>query len=210
MAGDVEYLSSYPYREAFTENFNQAVSTDILSVVYGVHEANGFALGLRSDKYQGLKRVPAGVVPGEEVKIFHVPSVDFGSTEHELGTTGVHWSLDSSATGLKRVQPGFTTSGVIERLDLHPQLSYTLSGWGWHVRPAIGVEDTFYSRSRVTPYPPGVPVESTKSLNRSDFEASVDIRPPVIERTFTSGVVRNLLRRDFRHTIEPKVMRIAT
>ncbi len=42
VVADAEYLSSYPYREAFTENFNQAVSSDILSMLYGVHEANGF------------------------------------------------------------------------------------------------------------------------------------------------------------------------
>ena len=30
--GDGEYLSSYVYREAFTSNFNQAVSSDITSV----------------------------------------------------------------------------------------------------------------------------------------------------------------------------------
>ena len=33
----------------------------------------------------------------------------------------------------------------------------------------------------------------------------MDIRPPVIERTFTSGWVRNLLRRDFKHTVEPEI-----
>ena len=42
MVADVEYLSSYAYRQAFTENFNQAVSTDILSIAYGVHQADGY------------------------------------------------------------------------------------------------------------------------------------------------------------------------
>jgi LPS-assembly protein len=31
---DAEYLSTYVYRQAFTENFNQAVSSDITSTVY--------------------------------------------------------------------------------------------------------------------------------------------------------------------------------
>jgi len=38
VAGDVEYLSSYAYREAFAESFNEAVSSDIFSILYGVHE----------------------------------------------------------------------------------------------------------------------------------------------------------------------------
>ncbi len=204
VAADVEYLSSYTFREAFTENFNQAVSTDILSIGYGTHEANGYAVALRADRYQGLKRVPQANVPGEDEKIFHIPVLDFGMTEHELGSTGLQWDVEGSAGALKRVEPYFATSGVA-RLDLHPQLSYPISGGGWHFRPSVALRDTFYNRSRVTPYGPGPPVENSGSVNRSDIEVEVDIRPPVIERTFTSGIVRNLLRRDVRHTIEPEV-----
>jgi LPS-assembly protein len=203
-AADVEYLSSYPFREAFTENFNQAVSTDILSIIYATYEPNGYALSGRGDRYQGLKRVPEGSVPGEEVKIFHVPSIDFDTTEHRLGNTGFQWGVESTAAGLKRVEPFFATSGVMERLDLHPQLSYPLSGGGWHFRPSLALRDTFYTNSRVTPYPPGPPVESPNSINRADVEVEADIRPPVVERTFTSGFFRNLIGRDFRHTIEPE------
>ena len=36
--GDAEYLSSYTYREAFNENFNQAVSSDITSTVFAVNQ----------------------------------------------------------------------------------------------------------------------------------------------------------------------------
>ena len=206
VAADLEYLSSYPYREAFTENFNQAVSTDILSIGYGTHETNGYAVAARADRYQGLKLVPTSTLPGEEVKIFHVPSLDFDMTEHAVGTTGLFWGMQSTAAGLKRIEPFFTTSGIIERFDFNPFLTYPLSGKGWKLRPTVGVRETFYSRSRVTPYPPGrPPIESTNSVNRSDVEASVDIRPPVIERTFTSGWARNMLRHDFKHTVEPEI-----
>jgi LPS-assembly protein len=204
VAADVEYLSSYPYREAFTENFNQAVSTDILSIAYGVRQVDGYSLGLRADRYQGLKRVPVGATPGQQVRIFHVPSVDFDMTDHAVGMTGLRWSLEASAAGLKRVEPFFVSSGIIERLDVHPVVAYPLAGWGWKVRPSVGLRDTFYSRSRVTPYVSRSPIESTAAVNRSDVEAELDIRPPVIERTFTSGVARSLLRRDFKHTVEPE------
>ncbi len=207
VAADVEYLSSYVYREAFTSNFNQAVSTDILSTAYGVHEADGFAAAVRADRYQGLKRIPTTLVAGEEVKIFHVPSIDFSATDHELGTTGLQWSLESSAAGLKRVEPFFSTSGITERIDLHPQLGYTLAGGGWFVRSSLGLRDTFYSRSRVTPYSAinPTPVESGSTLNRADVEVNLDIRPPVIERTFTSGFVEKFFKGDVKHTIEPEV-----
>ncbi len=124
---DVEYLSSFPYREAFSTNFNQAVSSDVVSTIYATREWNGIAASLEGDRYQGEKRV-ATIVPRqaeEQVHIFHAPSLEFTTTDHRLGTTGLEWNLDSSAAALKRSQPNFVTSGMIERLDLRPE--YRLS-----------------------------------------------------------------------------------
>jgi len=50
-----------------------------------------------------------------------------------------------------------------------------------------------------------VPVESGAVLNRFDLEAGLEIRPPVLERTFTSGWLVDKLHRDIRHTIEPLI-----
>jgi LPS-assembly protein len=200
----MEYLSSYTYREAFTENFNQAVSTDILSTAYGIRQVNGYSYDIRADRYQGLKRVPTATIPGQQVRIFHVPSLDFDMTDHAVGSTGLRWNLQASATGLKRVEPFFVSSGIIERIDVHPTLAYPISAFGWKMRPSLGLRDTFYSRSRRIPVFAGTAqTESTDTVNRSDLEVELDMRPPVIERTFTSGAIRNLLHRDFKHSVEP-------
>jgi LPS-assembly protein len=208
VVADVEYLSSFPYREAFSTNFNQAVSSDVLSTIYATRESNGFAVSLEGDRYQGEKRV-ATKVPRqaeEQVRIFHAPSLEFTTADHRLGTTGLEWSLDSSVAALKRSQPNFATSGMIERVDLRPGIAYPISGGGWWVRPSVATRETFYSRSR-NPAVPGVtgtPVENTAPLNRADIEVELDLRPPVLERTYDSGFLRNLLRHDVRHTIEPE------
>lgn len=206
VVGDVEYLSSYPYREAFTENFNQAVSSDIHSFAYGVHEANGYAASLLADRYQGLKRVGTPLVSEQQVRIFHSPSAELATTEHRLGRTGLEWSLESSAAGLKRVQPAFATSGITERFDVHPELAYPLTFAGWHVRPSVAVRDTVYSRSRHAPlFPGGPPVQIQSGVNRADVEVHADIRTPVVERTFDSRPVEKLFHHDVKHTIEPEV-----
>jgi LPS-assembly protein len=199
---DMEYLSSYPYREAFTENFNQAVSSDILSIGYAIHESNGFAWDLRSDRYQGLKRQGTSTVSEQQVRIFHTPTFDLFSTEHQLGNTGLRWNVDTSLTGLKRVQPNFSTSGLTHRYDLHPQISLPLSGGGWHLRHSIAVRETIYSRSKSnsTALPP---VESGEAVNRADVEVEVEGRAPVLERTFSSPLVKKLFGSEIKHTIEP-------
>jgi LPS-assembly protein len=210
IVGDAEYLSSYAYRQAFAENFSLAVSSDILSVAYGIHEANGYAESARADRYQGLKMAAVAATPTtpatpeEQVRIFHAPSLDFTSTEHELGRSGVEWSVTASEAGLSRVQPNFSTGGLTQRLDFHPEIAYPLSFAGWRLRSSIGVRETAYSRSRQTPYT-GLPVELPVGLNRTDVEAEVDLRAPVIERTFDSAKVEKMFGYDVKHTIEPEI-----
>ncbi|MDE3105932.1 MAG: LPS-assembly protein LptD [Acidobacteriota bacterium] len=207
VAATAEYLSSYPYREAFTENFNQAVSTDILSVAYAQHQSGGYVVSALTDKYQGLKRIPVGTTQGQEIKIFHLPSVEFAAMDHALGISGLRWSLESTAAGLKRVEPNFATSGVVERLDVHPMLSYPVQLRGWSLLPSVGVRETFYSRSRQTPPQgtPAPPVQSTAPLGRGDVEVGLDLRAPVLERTFDSPFTQRFFGTAVRHTIEPSL-----
>ena len=216
VAANIEYLSSYVYREAFSDSFNQAVSTDIVSSAYGVHADNGYTESVEADRYQGLKQVSttlgtATSGSGEQVRIFHVPSLNFSATDHTMLTKGLTWNLDTSAAGLKRVQPNFVTNGVTERVDLHPSIAYPLSGGGWNLRPSLGVRDTFYSRSREEePTAPvmgegSTPVELNATLNRADVEAGVELRMPVLERNFEAPWLKRLAGGSVRHVIEPVV-----
>jgi len=217
LVAEVEYLSSFPYREAFSSNFNQAVSSDVISDVYALREWNGMAASLEGDRYEGEKRVASlpfpqcqAFVPSrceEQVRIFHAPSIEFATTDHALGATRLQWNIDSSVTALKRTQPSFATSGMVERLDLHPELALPLHFGGWNARASLGGRNTFYSRSRVPPVPgvPGSPVESTAALNRANVEALFDLRPPTLERTFDAAWLRRLFGGEVKHTIEPQL-----
>ncbi|HTV09158.1 MAG TPA: LPS assembly protein LptD [Candidatus Aquilonibacter sp.] len=207
VVGDGEYLSSYVYREAFTDNFNQAVSSDITSIGYLTRETDGIALAARADRYQGLKRVPVGISPGEEVHILHVPSLDFTAVDHPIGDTPLLWSLTGSMAGLKRSQPNFTSSGVVERVDLRPEVALPLSGDGWHILATVAARETFYSRSRQTPYTAGqAPVELTTPVNRGSVDFQVELRPPILERTFqVPAKLQRLFGTEVRHTIEPEI-----
>jgi LPS-assembly protein len=213
--GDGEYLSSYVYREAFTDNFNQAVSSDITSIGYVTHESDGIAVAARGDRYQGLKRVPVTICslgacvssPGEEIHILHVPSLDFTAVDHPLGKTPLLWSMGGSIAALKRAQPNFTSSGMVERVDLRPELALPLSGDGWHLLASVAARETFYSRSRKTPYAAGAPpVELTTPVNRGSVDVQVEVRPPILERTFeVPAKLQRLFGTEVRHTIEPEI-----
>ncbi len=207
IAGDAEYLSAYAYRQAFTDNFNQAVTTDIVSSAYGTHEVNGYVAALEADRYQGLKRT----LTGEQVRILHAPQLDLQAMEHRLGNSPLLWSAQLQSSAIKRTQGTGTSSsqlntGFVERLDVRPELSLPLSLGGFRLRSSVAVRDTYYTNSR-SPVPlPGtaLPLERNQSLNRTSMEADVELRTPVLERTFEGGPFSRLLGRSVKHTIEPE------
>ena len=215
---DLDYLSSYVFREAFTDTFNQAVTSDIISTAYLTHAANGIEISALADRYQGIKTIaqtptlrnPRGI-PQQQVRIFHVPTFAFSTTDHALAGTGLQLSMEASAAGLKRSQPNFVTSGIIERFDFHPQVSYPLALGAWHALPSVAVRETLYTRSRVSSPPGQRPVESLEPLSRAAFEFALALRPPVLTRTFAPTHLTHLLGTQLRHTVEPELTyRLAT
>lgn len=207
IAANVEYLSSYLYRVAFTDNFNQAVSSDITSYAYGTHAQNGYVASLEADRYQGLKVVRTG----EQIRIFHAPRLQADVLERRLGNTPLLWSATTEYAALKRTQgtpvaqTGFA-SDFVNRLDLHPRLSLPFALGGVHFRPQVGLRDTYYQHSRAaTPLPGPPPTERGASLNRLLTEAELEVRGPVLERTFDTGVFSRFFGRQAKHTVEPEL-----
>ena len=222
-AGNIDYLSSYIYREAFTDSFNQAVTSDILSSAYVTRVNNGYELTGLFDRYQGIKTIaqtptaanPLGT-PQSQVRIFHAPTVSFNATDHTVPATATRFSnglevaLESSASGLKRSQPTFVTGGIVERFDFHPQASYPIylgrAGSAWHLLPLIAARETLYTRSRAPNVAGLPPRESLDGLARSDFEFAFSVRPPVLERTFAPPPrLQKFFGVQLRHTIEPEL-----
>jgi len=210
---DIEYLSSYIYRQAFTENFNQAVSSDVKSTLFATHTMNGMAVSLMADRYQSFE----STTDGNEIRNFHVPQLQFDALEHRLGESGFVWKASSTVGLLRRVEgkliadgtdqiDTFRTQGMVTRFDVHPELSYPLHAGGWSVVPHVGLRETSYSQSRFAlPDANGLPQEAGTGLNRIGLEGGVEIHAPVIERDFSTPWVERMLKRDLRHTIEPSV-----
>jgi LPS-assembly protein len=201
-AANVEYLSSYIYREAFTDNFNEAITSDIVSTAYLTHESSGMESAVLADRYQGIKVIAQGTTPEEQVHILHVPTFSFDTTEHRLGGTALEIWLDTSVSGLKRVQPNFESGGVVQRVDVHPQAALPFSVGAWRFRPLFGLEETAYSRSLNPAAGSGTPTQNGAALSRSDVQFSFETRSPVLERVYAPAMWKKLLGDEVKHTIE--------
>ncbi|MFZ0337151.1 MAG: LPS assembly protein LptD [Terracidiphilus sp.] len=198
VAGAMEYLSSYVYRLVFDDNYAQAISSEVSSDVVLTHNHKGMLPSVWLDRFQSF----ASTTNGNEVKILRLPLIRYDVLDRPLGSGLIYWGLGSSLGYLNRSEPFFHSRNV-GRIDFYPHLSMPLSAAGWSFLPEVALRDTGYTISQ-TPRLTGqftTPVISHSALNRTDVEASIDIRPPALEKDYEFPY----WHRELRHVIEPEL-----
>ena len=199
VAGIVEYLSSYVYRLVFAENFSQAISSEVASDLAVTHQHNGFIPSASFDRFQTF----ASSTNGDEARILHLPEVRYDVIDRPVGSSPLEWGLGSSLSYLNRSEPRFYARNV-GRLDFNPHIAMPFYAGGWSITPEGGVRITHYTISQnpdLTGAHEQIPFISHDPLFRADVEASLDLRPPVMERDFRIP----MWNRELRHVIEPEI-----
>jgi LPS-assembly protein len=198
---DVDYLSSFLFRLAFNETFSQAINSEVKSQMFLAKAVDGFSLSGMVERYQNFFQLASnGVLTNppvfDAIQIWHDPSIDASSVDRALGRSPFFWSFDASITGLARSEPGFRTGNLLGRFDFNPEISLPLQFHGWSLRPALTLHETYYTERFVGT------TAVTDPTNRQALEASVELRPPVLERVFD----KEFLGRKWKHVIEPRVV----
>ncbi len=190
---NVNYLSSFVFRLAFTEAFTQAVNSEVKSVAFLSNTVDGFSFNTYAARYQNFQ----STARGDLVTILHAPAFSAGSVERRLGKTPVYWAFDAAVEGVSRKEPAFVTNDLVGRFDFHPRASLPLHFGGWTVRPEVALRDTYYTQRRL---PVGSGVPDNQDVNRRAIEASIEVRPPSLARIFSRPVMGHSLK----HVIEPR------
>ena len=178
---NVDYLSSFVFRLAFTDVYTQAIDSEVRSQIFLSNTTNGFHVNALAERYQNFEVCvpPAVPEPGscstitqtELVRILHTPSFFLSGEERQLGNTPLYWSFESAAEGLQRREIGFRTGPMVGRFDLAPSLTMPVQWQGWSLRPELTLRDTFYTEQ-------GNATTSTTAaddiLNRKSLETSVE------------------------------------
>jgi LPS-assembly protein len=204
---NVDYLSSFLFRLAFNEVFTQAVNSEVKSQVFLSKEVNGFSYGGMVERYQNFFQTTNtdGTLSNppvfDDIQIWHTPSFDASSVDRAVGRSPFFWTFDASLTGLSRSEPGFNTGNLLGRFDFNPEISLPVQFQGWSLRPALTLHETYYTERFVNG------LEVNDPTNRQALEASVEVRPPVLEKIFD----KEFLGRKWKHVIEPRaVYRLVT
>jgi LPS-assembly protein len=199
---DIEYLSSYIYRQAFEENYSAAINSQVKSQAFLTHQRDGLAETARFERYQNFRSDN----PGDEIRVLHTPELHLEALDRPVDGSPLLWGGEATAAALSRSEPGFQTTSVIPRIDLYPHLALPLSAAGWTLRSEAGIRETYYGRSQ-NPGPLGaVPTQRDASLNRTAFLGEISLRPPSVQRDFDSPLLHRWFGGTLRHSIEPEFL----
>jgi LPS-assembly protein len=207
---NVDYLSSFVYRIAFTDVYSQAIDSEVKSQIFLSNTTDGFHFNALTERYQnfdvcvpepGTNTGCSNITSTELIRILHTPSFFISGEERQLGNTPLYWSFESAAEGLQRRQLGFRTAALVGRFDLAPTVTMPLQWEGWSLRPALTLRDTLYTQQYDTALAASSGRASDGTLNRKSLETSIELRPPALSKIFE----REWLGRKWKHVIEPRV-----
>jgi LPS-assembly protein len=207
---NVDYLSSFIFRIAFSEVYSQAVDSEVKSQIFLSNTTKGFDSNLLLERYQYFEVCNTFNAAGqatcdtgpqtELVHILHTPSFMFTGVERQLGDTPLYWSFDSAAEGLQRHEVGFSTGTLVGRFDLAPAVALPLLWHGWSIRPELRLRDTLYTEQAGT-VARSVGTAGDDAINRKALETAFELRPPALSRIFDTP----WLGRKWKHVIEPRI-----
>ena len=188
---DVDYITSLAYRETWSPNFVEAVSSEARQTGFAARNFGPYSLDFYASRYQNF--LSAAQVPGNSVIIRETPSVSFSGMDQQIGKTPLYLTFDLSAAGIGRTEPGLALPQLSDRLDFHPEVTLRPKPFlGFHFTPTLGLRATSYGTS-LSPDRGG----STRLLG----EASLDLRPPSFEKVFAHPRWGHR----FKHVIEPQI-----
>ncbi len=98
--GDLKYLSSFLFRQQFTQSFDEAVSSETHSVGYITKHWSDYGFSLVAQRNVNFQ----STAPNDAIVLRKLPEVQFTEREHQIRKLPVWFSLDSSF-GLERRTP---------------------------------------------------------------------------------------------------------
>jgi LPS-assembly protein len=226
--GSLNYITSFNFRQQWSESYNEAVGTELHSSGYLEKDLSNYTFSVvaaRLENFQSgelpVTNLATGTTTTESnaVIIRKLPEAEFSGREKQIWHLPLWFSFDSSAGLLYRDQPLYQFNGLftevehfqtrqfMERVNLAPTLMSVVHWHGLDLVPRFGVQETYYSESQdLNPAASqvlGQPVYQVIGTNlvRSSRAFSMDIVFPSLARVFNK---KTIFGDKLKHVIEPR------
>jgi LPS-assembly protein len=197
LRGQIDYLSSFKFRQAFTQSFNEAIGSETNSVIFLSKHWDAYAFNAVVDRRENFES-PA---EGDAIIIRKLPEVDFSGRDQQPWSRYPIWISFESAVGLlQRTQPLFQTRAFTPRIDLEPHFMTAFQWKGIHLIPSFAIRETGYGESQQIAQN-GQNQIVGHDVNRFVREFSMDLILPSLARTFQK---KTFLGDKLKHVIEPR------
>jgi LPS-assembly protein len=192
----LDELSSFLFREAFSQSFHETIFSETHSVGFVIKHWSSFAFDIAASRDEEFEDAAS---PNDRIIVKKLPVAEFLSRDRQIvgGVVPVWFSLNSSAGFLDRTQPEYQTPRFVGRLDVYPEVTTAFHFDDFNLTASGAIRETDYGDSIVNG------VISDQGILRSARELNVHLIPPALERIFDSPKWLGGLK--VKHVIEPRI-----
>jgi LPS-assembly protein len=193
--GDLRYLSSFAFRQQFTQSFDEAVSSETHSVGYLTKHWSDYGFTLAAQRNVNFQSTNEN----DQIVLRKLPEIEFLTREHAVRNLPLWISLDSSFGLERRNQLTFQTRQFVQRVNIEPRVMSAFHWRGFDVAPSFGVHETAYDSSIANQRVTG---DNVQNFAR---DVAVDISAPALARVFDAPRWMGRGKgAKIKHVIEPR------
>jgi LPS-assembly protein len=224
-AGQVNYVSSFRFRQEWSESFNEAIGSEMHSDGFVNKDFDTYNFNVVASRIENFQQTEIQTTNAngsfsyqrDAVLLHKLPEADFSSRDRAIWKDLPIWfSFDSSAGLLYRLSPVFDSNNTLintfetnqftTRLRFAPHVATSLHWFGINFTPSVGIDETYYGESQTITQDPtyNQPLYHAQNadLTVSARDFSLDIALPSIERVYDK---KTFLGDKLKHVIEPRV-----
>ena len=190
----INYLNSFLFRQAFTQSFTEAISSETHSVVNLSKHWDSFGINVAYERDVNFQSITAG----DRILIRKLPEVQFLSRDRQLihKIIPIWFSFETTFDLLHRDQPSFQTRQYMDRLDVAPRVMTAFSWKGFSLVPSFTLRNTYYDSS----FDSSGRIQGN-NLVRTSREAMAEFLLPSLERVFKAP---KMFGDKMKHVIEAR------
>lgn len=194
--GELKYLSSFYFKQQFTQSFDEAVSSETHSVGFIAKHWSDYGFNLVAQRDVNFQ----STAPNDEIVLRKLPEVQFAEREHEVGKLPVWFSFDSSYGLERRTEPEFQTRQFVQRVSFEPRVITAVHWKGFDLAPSFGIHEIAYDSSFNSTQVNG------QNIEHFARDVSLDVSAPPLSRIFDAPKWMGRGKgAKVKHVIEPRV-----